>query len=265
MFKNEMLEKYAHNMEDRLVLARVLDKMSEAGRKNIVTSTGFLNENQRALAELLIKEQGNPPHSFYGGYSDAERRVAMFFPDDAEPEEMPDDRTNPLAGIRVTYSGRNAPSHRDFLGALMGCGIKRETVGDILVSEGSCDIIVLKEVLPYLTSNLTSAGRTKLANTVISTRELIIPEQEYKLVKDTVASLRLDNVVASGFSISRGKAAEAVNAGKVYLNHLECTKADKPVSEGDVISVRGMGKFELQQVGHTTKKGRVAISIKRYC
>ncbi len=264
MYKNELVEKYAQNAEDRLVLARVLDKMEEAGRKNVITSSHFLNENQSTLAELMIKAQGNPAHLFYGGFEGALRKVVLFFPDYLEPTVPVDENANPLAVLRCLYSKAHTPSHRDFLGALMGCGVKRETIGDILAGEGSCDIIVLKEILPYLTSSLESAGKTRLTNTVVEMNQIQVPKAEFKLVKDTVASLRLDNVVAAGFSTSREKASEAVKAGKVFLNHMICTKADKPVNEGDMLSVRGLGKFELQQVGSLTKKGRLPIVMKRF-
>lgn len=263
MYKNEIVEKYARDTEDKLVLARLLDKMEEAERKNILTSTHFLNENQRALAEMLIKAQGNPRHLYYGGYDGALRSVALFLPDYMEPFQITDERIQPLACIRADYSKNQKLSHRDFLGALMGCGIKRETVGDILVREGSCDIIVLKEILPYVASNLESAGRARLNNTVIPLSHIIVPEAEFKLIKDTVASLRLDSIVSSGFSISREKAAGLVKSGKVFLNYAECTKPDKPIEEGDAISARGMGKFELNKVGHMTKKGRVAVVLKK--
>lgn len=264
MYKNDLVERYAQDAEDRLVLARVLDKMDEAARKNIIVSTHFLNENQCALAELMIRAQRNPPHLFYGGYDGALRKVVMFFPDYLEPAPPADETLNPLAVLRCTYSKAHTPSHRDFLGALMGCGVKRETIGDILAGEGSCDIVVLKEVLPYLTANLESAGKTRLTNMAIPMDQIQVPKAGFKLVKDTIASLRLDNVVSAGFSTSREKASDAVKAGKVFLNHIVCIKADKPVREGDVISVRGMGKFELQQVGVPTKKGRLPVVIKRY-
>ncbi|MBP7174963.1 MAG: RNA-binding protein [Thermoclostridium sp.] len=264
MYKNELVEKYAQNPEDQLVLARVLDKMDETARKKTLTCTHFLNENQAALAELLVKAQGNAPHCFFGGYEGALRTVVMFFPDYIEPAAPTDEAANPLAVLRCSFSKVNTPSHRDFLGALMGLGVKRETVGDILVREGSCDIIVLKEILPFLTSNFEAAGRTRLTNTVIAMDQIQVPEAEFKLLKDTIASSRLDNAVSAGFSTSREKASEAIKAGKVFLNHMVCTKADKPVNEGDMISVRGMGKFELQQVGALTKKGRLPIVIKKY-
>ncbi len=264
MYRNELVEKYTQDAEDRLVLTRVLDKMEEARRKNTVTGTHFLNENQCALAEMLIKAQGNPAHVFYGGYDEALRKVILFFPDYLQPMCPPDEDINPLALIRSEFSKTNTPGHRDFLGALMGCGIKRETIGDILVGEGSCDIIVLKEVIPYLTINLESAGRTRVTNRVVPMDQLQVPVAEFKPVRDTVASMRLDNVVSAGFCTSREKASDAVKAGKVFLNHIMCTKADKIVCQGDMISVRGLGKFLLQQVGQPNKKGRLPVVIQKY-
>ena len=142
--------------------------------------------------------------------------------------------------------------------------MKREMIGDILVDGSSCDIIVLKEVLPYLETSFSSAGRTRLDVSVISLDEINVPEARYKIINDTVASLRLDSIVSAGFSISREKAAEAVKAGRVYLNYLECSKSDKQVNEGDCISVRGMGKIILQQICGKTAKGRIRIVIARY-
>lgn len=146
----------------------------------------------------------------------------------------------------------------------MGLGIQRDTVGDILPGANSCDLIVLKEISPFILANLSSAGKVKLKLTSIGHSQLQIPEPEFKLVRDTVASLRLDNIVSAGFSISREKASAAIRAGKVTLNHLECAKPDKTVGRGDRISLRGMGKIEFCEVGNLTKKGRISITIKKY-
>ncbi len=266
MSKMEIIKKYAQEEETRLLLARVLDKLEESEQKNIAKSTKFLNEAQRALVEKVIANIGNPRCSFFGGYEGASRTVLTFLPDYLEPEQVKETETdnNPLAFIRAEYKSEKALSHRDFLGSLMGVGIQRETVGDILVGEGSCDIVVLKEILPYLLNNFAAVGRVRVETTVITAEKLRIPEEKFILVKDTVASLRLDNVVAAGFRISREKASEHIKAGRVMLNHLGYSKADRLIPEGDVITLRGMGKIKLEEVGHRTRKGRIAISIKKY-
>ena len=134
--------------------------------------------------------------------------------------------------MRASFFENDKLTHRDFLGSLMGSGIKRETVGDIYVGEGSCDFLVLREILPYVLQNLGSAGRTKLHLEEIELSELLVPQQSVKTVRDTVPSLRLDGIVSSGFSISRGKAADYIAAGKAELNYLPCTKGDKQVARG---------------------------------
>jgi RNA-binding protein YlmH len=181
-----------------------------------------------------------------------------------DPEKLSDNDSSQIACIRARFSPTNEPGHRDFLGSLMGCGIKRETIGDIFVGKGICDIVVMKDILPYLLSNFESAGRVKLSVSVIPFEDISIPDPEFKIIKDTVASMRLDNIVSSGFSISRDKASSAVKSGIVALQHQVCVKSDKQVEEGDVISVRGLGKIELIQVGNITRKGRTGVVIKRY-
>lgn len=137
-------------------------------------------------------------------------------------------------------------------------------MGDIYVSEGSCDFLVTREILPYLLQNFLSAGRTKLHVEQLPINQIRVPEQKVKAVRDTVSSLRLDGVVSSGFSISRGKAADYIAAGKCELNYAPCMKGDKQAAEGDVITIRGLGKIRLETIGGSTKKGRIAIEITRF-
>ncbi len=262
--KMEIVKKYAIEEEGRMLLARVLDKLEESEQKNIAKSTKFLNEHQRALVEKVIANIGNPRHLFFGGYNGASRSVLTFLPDYMSPEQIIEGDNRLLAFVRAEYTSDKTLSHRDFLGSLMGVGIQRETVGDILVGEYSCDIIVLKEILPYLLTNFESVGRVKVKTSMITAEMLKVSEEKFVLVKDTVASVRLDSVVSAGFAISREKASEYVKAGRVLLGFLECSKADKLVPEGEVITLRGMGKIRLEQIGHQTKKGRTSIVVKKY-
>jgi len=264
MFKKEIADKYTSNPEDRQVLVQVLDKLNRTQQRNIMTSTHFLNEHQRAVAGQMLKDFGNPAHVFYGGFTGAQRTVLIFLPDYLGAENITDEDINPLACIRAKYSSHDSLTHRDFLGALLGTGVKREMIGDILVNEGSCDIVVLKEILPYLETSFSSAGRTRLEVSVIPLEQVNVPEAKFKTINDTVASLRLDSIVSSGFSLSREKAAEAVRAGRVYLNYLECNKTDRQVNAGYCISVRVMGKIVLKEVGGKTAKGRTRVVIARY-
>lgn len=146
----------------------------------------------------------------------------------------------------------------------MGIGIKRETVGDILVGTGTCDFFVLNEVCPYVLQNFISAGRTKLHVGQIALSEAAVTEPETVTIQDTLASLRLDSVVSAGFRIGRSLAVQHIQSGGAAIDGLPCEKPDKAVEEGMVISVRGLGKIRLRHVKGQTRKGRLAVEIEKY-
>ena len=255
------IEKIAKNPEDRVLLAKLWDKINAGVRKNIPANTGFLSPRELEMAKFLF---GQPEglHAF-GGYGDAERKMLIYLPEYLEEDALYGE-DSPLICLRATFSEGDTPTHRDFLGALMGAGITRETVGDICVGKGSCDFFVTAEIAPYIQQNFLSAGRTKLRLTPIPLDQVSVPEPEVKEIKDTLASLRLDSVISAGFRVGRSAAADFVTAGKVAIDGLPCEKPDKAVSEGAKISVRGLGKILLKTAGGTTKKGRISVIIHRY-
>lgn len=255
------IEKIAHNSEDRLLLAKLWDKINSGFRRDIPANTCFLSPRELEMARYLFGEQ--PGLSAFGGYEDAERRMLVYLPEYLECDSLYDE-DSPVVCLRATFYEGDSPSHRDFLGALMGAGIGRETVGDICVGKGSCDFFVTAEIAPYILQNFTSAGRTKLHIKAIPLLEATIPEPEVKEIKDTLASLRLDSVISSGFRIGRSLAAQHVNAGKAAIDGLPCEKPDKAVAEGSKISVRGLGKIKLVSINGKTKKDRISVTIHRY-
>ena len=201
-------------------------------------------------------------HTF-GGYEGAERQMLVYLPDYLEEDALYDE-DSPIVCLRAEFFQGDSLSHRDFLGALMGAGIGRETVGDICVDSGSCDFFVTGEIAPYILQSFTSAGRTRLRMRQIPLSEAHIPEPEVKEIRDTLASLRLDSVISAGFRIGRSLAAQYVSAGKAAIDGLPCEKPDKAVAEGMKISVRGLGKIKLANVNGQTKKGRISVTIHRY-
>ena len=174
------------------------------------------------------------------------------------------DEDSPLVCLRAVFYEGDAPTHRDFLGALMGAGIARQTVGDICVGKGSCDFFVTDEIAPYLLQNFTGAGRTKLHLEQIALTNVQVPEPEVKEIRDTLASLRLDSVISSGFRVGRSQAAQYITSGRAAIDGLPCEKPDKAIMEGSKISVRGLGKIKLKSVNGQTKKGRISVVIDRY-
>lgn len=262
MDKTRLLEHFSG--EDRILLAKVMDRAEQTRQRDIPTYTDFLTPQQQLQAMDLLHQAGFPENSYVrlGGYEDAERRLLLFLPDWLEPEDA--ETQSPIHCLRAGYRAEYGLTHRDLLGSLMGLGIVREKVGDILVCEESCDLLVQESVTEFLLHNWFTAGRAHLEVHEVELCNIHVPQLRCQEVRDTVSSMRLDAIAATGFKLARGKAAALIEGGKVQVNWRACVKLDKLLEEGDVVSARGFGKFELTEVGGTTRKGRTSIVVKRY-
>lgn len=271
--KRELIAKYARSEEDGLFLAKLLDKLQQAG-KGYLVSTQFMDPRQRSLAMKVLSGSGNSLF-FDGGYDLAERAVCLFLPNYLEQDSGRADRREVLIGsgqyplklLEVRY-GANAYvkdlTHRDYLGALMNLGIKRETLGDILVHPEMAQIVVLAEMCDYILLSLDKVSNLSVDAKEIEFSRIAVPESKTKIIQATVASLRLDAVVAEGYNLSRSEAARMVEDGKVFYNYEECTSPSARTEEGCLISLRGMGRMRLESVGGMSKKNRLFITIKRF-
>ena len=265
MTKKELLDRCARDGEERVLLARALDKLELAQNRGVPAHTPFLSPGEQAALADLLAAWGHPRHLFWGGYPDAERRVCAFLPDWQEEDGLLSDPEGPLAALEAKFPAGAALGHRDILGALMGLGITREKVGDILLpGPGVCQVVVLRDALPILLSQWEGAGRWKVSLEAIPLDRLAPKPAQVKTIRDTVATPRLDAVLAAGFSLSRSKAAGYISAGKVAVNHRECLKSDKLVEEGDVLTCRGLGKCVVKEVPGQSKKGRTMLVLERY-
>lgn len=264
MNKTELLGKLSADPEERLLLARALDKLELCRTRNIPAHTQFLSLTEQAAAERLIAASGHPAHFFWGGFGDAERKLCVFLPDWMSPEDWRLDADCPLSAVRIACPPGCGLTHRDYLGSILGLGITREKVGDLLVGEEGCQAVLLRELEHVLLSQLDQVGRQRVRVSPMAPADLTPPVRQVKQIRDTVATLRLDAVVSSGFSLARSKAASLIQTGKVSVNHRECLKADKLVEEGDVLTCRGLGKCVLTAVLGQSRKGRTMIELERY-
>ena len=261
MQKREVLDQLSRNEDQRLLLGKIWDKYERCRVKNMPEHTAFLTPQEQELCRNLLGAIGAAEgYTFSGGYEGAERKQLHFLPDWAEQPE------DTIAALRCSWYETEELTHRDLLGSLMGLGITRESVGDILVDKAAdaADVLVTDTTAAFLLQEWTQAGRVKMQVRLIDLHDLHIPQAAFREIHDTVASLRLDNIVSAGFSLSRGKAADAIEGGKVQLNWQDVIKSGAAVTTGDVITVRGLGKCELTAVGNPTKKGRFFVTIKRY-
>ncbi len=264
MDKQTLISSVAETPEDSLLLARIYDRLSAGERRNIPAFTSFLTGREQLMAKTLVHRAGLSEMQCFGGVQGAERQVMGYVPDYYDPEEYLLSDEGPIAALRARFSSYDHPDHRDFLGGILAQGIRRDVLGDIFVGEDACDFLVLREMRGYLLGNLCAVGHAKVHLEEISISDIRVPRQNTKVIRDTVASLRLDSVMASGFSMGRSRAQSCISAGRVQVDHLPVTKADFEVKEGSVISARGLGKMKVTQVGGLTRKGRLSITVERY-
>lgn len=251
----------ALNDEEKLLVRRAYDKLEICEKRYSVQSTGFLNEREQDVLIPELENAHSVKYAFCGGYEGAERRMLIFIPEYGELDE-----NGLIAAVRCCYYKDYELTHRDFLGSLMGLGIERETVGDILVNRDGCyaDIIIKRDMLEFILSELSSAGRAALKVKEIPLSELDKSEKKTVTVTDTVASPRIDAIASSGFGMSRESAAALIKSGKVYVDRRLVTAPDKTVADGALVNAQGYGKFKVYVTGGVSKKGRYFIKIEKY-
>jgi len=262
MNRDALLKSFSKN-EDKLLIARILDKYLLYEKSKSITHSDFLDPYQRNIVNKALDTVYITDYRFYGGFDGAERAIAVFCPNDMQKNNYWE-LNNLIRFIKVELKTRDNYSHRDYLGALMGLGIKREKVGDILVKEDFCILTVMEEISDYVLYNLTKVGNAKASVRTIEANELDEVESKVVEINRTVASLRLDSVAGAGFSVSRGKIADLIRAEKVSLNWEITPVLTKQVKEGDTISIRGKGRVVLEKIGNNTKKDRIHVILKKY-
>lgn len=245
--------------EDKLLIRRVQDAVLSAGEKHLSKFIGFLDEHRLSLAIKTVEAEGYRNYLSWGGYSSANRCIFGVF----APYEQPCEDEFPLCALRLSYRRVANLTHRDFLGSLMNLGIRRESVGDILVGEGSTTVFLHEDICRYVTEQLTKVGGEGVKAQVVPTGEIDYTPQ-FSELRDSIASPRIDCVVASLAGLSRSAAADMIGQGLVSLNHVQCTRVADEVAVADVISIRGKGKFIIDSIDTKTRKGRIIMLARKY-
>lgn len=219
---------------------------------------GFLDEAQSEEAEgFLFRRKAS--FLLWGGYEEAQRKVAGVFPNYLEPSP----EHFPVAPLTFSYRGEDILTHRDFLGAFMALGLERTVVGDILLEPGRCVAFVKMEMADYLLQNIQKVGKVGVRGETGFVGGL--PSGFGFLdISGVVASERLDCLVAFLCRVSREKAAAMVSGGLVAVNHRECLSGAFRLNEGDLLSVRGKGRFLIDRLGPHTGKGRLSVQCRKY-
>lgn len=266
--KQKILSETA-NDEDRILVSRLLDKIEQSNRRNSIEYTDFLNLSQRQLMEKTIKELKIDNYIASGGYENAERTVLAIYPKKLEDlfknNQFSLDTIFGVIRIILPNELKGIYFHRDYLGAIMKIGMKREKIGDILTCKDGADIIVLKEVEKYVIDGLKQLKRfNKTEFKLITLKELNVEEPKTKVFNIIVPSMRLDSILSEALRTSRAKALQIIKEERVFVNHEVFKKGSKEVKKDELITVRGKGRFKVGEVLNTTKKGNLIVEITKY-
>lgn len=244
-------------METTELFPHLRDLHKRCINKNIITNTFFLTPREQMEArDFCRRELGTDPF-FFGGYPEAERRMAFFLPDWADPDTFDPSPYLKAIEARTPFA---APSHRDFLGSLMGMGIERECVGDILVRGEQAWFFLTPAIAPHVLDSMVHVGRDGVSLSEIECEALPHFEAELKEVTFTVQSLRIDAVVSGIWKTSRSSVQDLVLRGDVTLNYFPCLDKDASVQTGDMISLRHHGKAKILSADGKSKKGRTFVT-----
>ena len=242
----------------KILEARINDAIIRAEQKQAPQFVGFLDSSGSAMAVAIAKTQ-KAKFMLFGGHPLAERQYFGTFPEWCEPETD----SFPITRLKVKNKSDRAFTHRDVLGALMSAGIERDTVGDIVITEKDAVVFVSNGVVKHIVSHIQKIASAGVEITVDDSTELEVTER-FSEHNGTVASLRLDCVVAELANCSRTKATELIEGGFVAVSGLEILKVTAEIKAGDTVSIRKIGKFAIDRCDRVTKKGRIALEYRKY-
>ena len=262
----EILNNYKEK-DDKILLAQVLDKIEMVEKKNKIENTDFLDLAQIELVGKFINKVNIENYISYGGFEQAERKMFVFYPEKFNSTIVEKNLSNIVQIIRIELPSdlKGKYTHRDYLGAVIKLGVERKKVGDIIVDNNGADIIVLKDISKFLLDNLGSLTRFSESEITIQNikdlRPVEIKKQELEII---VSSLRMDNVISELARCSRNKVLDIINMERVFVNFQCETKKTKQIKIGDMVTIRGKGRFYIKELVGQTRSGRNIIKVEKF-
>jgi len=257
--KEELINHSKIADDDQIELIKALETVDQSTKYYSFEFTNFLSPSIYVIAkDYMIPEDFEV--SFIGGHVKSERKILVIRPSYMEIKE----NELPITALQINYSKKYSNiSHGDILGTLMGSGIKRAFVGDIYVYDDYAHVIVMDSVVDYLRMNINKIRHSSITIEKILLSKIKYKESNYKDIKSTINSNRLDAIIASGFSMDRKSSKKKVLNDMVKVNHRLADTPHIELAEGDLISVQGEGRILLDQILGFSKKNRLKIIIKR--
>lgn len=235
---------------------KIIDKANGSLKNYDVRSSDFLNPFEAKNAVDILNSTDNLKFSVDGGYEQSERKVVFIYPFYMEYEDI----ENSLRFVQVEGNFKfKSISHKDYLGSILNLGIKREKIGDIIIHEDFCQVIVSNDICDFILMNLEKVARNNVNVKEIRREELKYSPSNYREVSFTVSSARLDCVISSLYNISRAESSKLINSEKVNVNYEKITSCSKEIKSEDLISVRGKGRSQIIDISSITKKGKIKV------
>ncbi|MCH4239942.1 MAG: YlmH/Sll1252 family protein [Oscillospiraceae bacterium] len=239
--------------------ARLRDAIRLVQKDSSTHFVGFLDEHQAAVAAQEAEKLYFSGSLLWGGFPEAERVCFGAFPEWMEP----DGSAFPIQAVTASFRECDYLTHRDFLGALTGAGVRREVLGDILLEPGRCIFYVRSEMTDFLMQQVTKIGRVGVKLS-IGAKEPLPPAHQYEPFSAVVAAARIDCVAAACVGLSREKARKLLAEGCIQIDHQPVTDADTAVRNGALLSVRGKGRYRIDSLSQPTKKGRLRLEGRKF-
>lgn len=247
--------------EELMLQKRLVELSKTAYQRGIVTYSDFLNLNELNILHTIPKTELHANYVTFGGYDFSERQMAAFLPDALCYEYFYPISALEIKPLQKKFSDKL--SHRDYLGAILNLGIERCKIGDILVQDHSAIVFVHQSLERYTTDELTRIRHTSVIAEPVDLQNFAYTPQ-FKEIKGTVSSLRLDSLLALAFSSSRSKLVAYIEGGKVFVNGKSILSNGYQIKGDDIVSVRGLGRFQFKETTSQTKKGRYYVTLNLY-
>ena len=259
-----MQNKYENNDEAKILVAKMKDKQRFCETKNKITYSDFLNENEK---NIIQKNMNLDNFFFYGVNENADREILVFYPEKINEELARKNLKDIIAIIRINLPNdmKGKFEHRNYLSALMKIGLERERIGDILVDDNGADIITFESNKNYIIQSLSELTRFRKSKIeLINIDQIRKKEDKFENTTIIVSSMRVDNIIAELAKCSRNKAEELIESERVYINYEAICKNSKIVNVGDVVTIRGKGKFIIDGLVRNTRGERLVLKVRKY-
>ncbi len=250
--------------EDKLLVAKVLDKIKMVQARNRFEHTDFLDLAQKTMIQEILTKRKEKNYKFFGGFEQAERTMLVILPDTYNESVI---YNQIMSVVRVTLPKEEwgKYEHKNYLGAIIKLGVKREKVGDILVRTDGADIIVSADIEKFLLNSLGSLTRFQKAKIEKDSIDNIkYVEKEKQIIKINVPSMRLDAIVGELAKVSRNDANNYIAQERVFVNFKQELRNSRQVEEGTIVTIRGKGRFTISKILGETRSGRINLEVEKW-